>query len=194
MDSVRDLQEPHDDPRDQQEIVQEALVDLQNRLDASPLDTPRALWAYALAVLKRQDVDLHRRRTAEKRGEGKVGSLEGLAAAQGDEEANNWEESLQEAGQRPRERSTERAVADREVREQLRAFFQEHLSSSWQLRVAEAHFLDALSPSEIAGLTGKTPHEIRMMKARAVRTLRNLPAAERQRLLDILATVEDDEV
>lgn len=183
----------NDDPRDQAEIVQEALIDLQSRLKASPLRARRALWAYALATLKRKAIDLHRKRTAEKRGEGKVRSLEGLAAAyeEGDEHGV-WEESLQEAGGYPGERTTERAVSKGEMRLQLKAFFRKHFSSSWQLWVAEAHFLDGLRPVEIARLMGKTPHEIRMVKARAVRKLRNLPTAERERLLEILASVEDD--
>lgn len=181
------------DPRDQGEIVQEALIDLQKRLNESPLRAPRALWAYALATLRRKAIDLHRKRTAEKRGKGEVGSLEGLAAAYQEEEGQgSWEESVQEVGRRPQERATERAVVDREVREQLKALFRKHISSSWQLHVAEAHFLDGLRPAEIAGLTGKTPHEIRMVKARAVRKLRSLPAVERQRLLEILAGGEEE--
>lgn len=190
---ARQAPKVNDDPRDQEEIVQETLIDLERRLDETPLHAPRALWAYALATLKRNDVDLYRKRTAEKRGEGKVGSLEGLAAAyQEEEDAGSWEESLQAAGQRPGERSTERTVVEREVREQLQALFREYFSSEWQLRVAEAHFLDDLRPAEIAELTGKSPHEIRMVKARAVRKLRNLPADERERLLEILAGAEEE--
>lgn len=182
----------NDDPRDQEEIVQEALIDLKHKLDEKPLQAPRALWAYALATLKRKEIDRHRRRTAEKRGEGEVGSLEGLAAAYREEGPGTWEERVQAAGQGSRERATERAVADREVREQLKALFERLFSSSLQLWVAEAHFLDGLRPAEIAGLAGKTPHEIRMVKARAVRKLRSLPAAERQRLLALLAGGEEE--
>jgi len=183
----------NDDPRDQEEIVQEALIDLRQGLEESPLRKPRAFWAYALLALKRKSIDLHRKRTAEKRGEDRVRSLEGLSAdVEEDEVLGSWEEGVQETDQRLNERTTERSVVKREVRAQLRAFFERHFSSSWQLRVAEAHFLDGLQPAEIAGLTGKTPHEIRMVKARAVRKLRNLPADERERLLEILAGAEEE--
>ena len=177
-----------DHPQEQEEVVQEALFDLQSRLVGERLAAPRALWAYALTALRRKQIDRHRRQQALKRGGDNVLSLEGM---EDEDDGRAWQEVLPGAGMQ--ERETEGTVAKRETRQQLRDFFQAHLSSPLQRAVVEAHFLDGLSPADIAGLVGKKPHEIRMAKARAVARLRALPEGAMQELSEILNRWEEED-
>lgn len=170
-------------PPEQEEAVQETVIALQQQLQNAPLKTPRAFFAYALQVLRREVIDLHRRRTAVMRGEGAESSLEEIS-----EEDDNWEEQITAATNEWQ--SVEMHVADKEIREQLENFFRRHLASQLQVEVAEAHFLDGLSPVEIAELMGKRPHEIRLLKARIVQKLQALNEEDRQQLLAILGQIE----
>ena len=170
-------------PSEQEEAVQESVIALQRQLQEAPLNAPRAFFAFALQVLRRMVVDLHRRRTAVMRGGGNDLSLEEMG-----EESDNWEEQVAappEEGQ-----SVEMHVANKEIRQQLQTFFRRHLPTELQWQVAEAHFLDGLSPVEIAALMGKPAHEIRLVKARIVQKLQNLAELDRQQLLAILGQVE----
>lgn len=172
-------------PPEQEEAVQEAVIALQQQLQEAPLKAPRALFAYALQVLRREAIDLHRRRTAVMRGEGAEFSLEEIS-----EEGDNWEEQITDVTNEGQ--SVEMHVADKEIRQQLENFFRRHLASELQVEVAEAHFLDGLSPVEIADLMGKRPHEIRLLKARIVQKLQTLNEEDRQQLLAILGRVEEE--
>lgn len=172
------------DPVEQDALAQDAVVDLQRRLSQRPLKSGRALWAYALQTMRRKQIDEHRRRTAVMRGEGLELSLEEIGDSQPDGEESEWEEKL--ASRTESERNVEETVAAEQIHEQLCAFFQDHLPTELQQQVAKAHFLDGLTPQEIAAQLGKKPHEIRMVKARVVATLRALPAEARRRLLNIL--------
>ena len=178
------------DPAEQIALAQTAVIGLQRRLSQTPLKAPRALWAYALQAMRSALIDEHRRRTAIMRGDGRELSLEDLGEAAADGEGSEWDEeiSLREEG----ERSVEDSVANEQVRQQLRAFFQQHLPTDLQREVAEAHFLDGLEPQAIAQLLGKRPHEIRMVKARIVHTLRNLTPGDRQKLLSVLKAAHDE--
>jgi len=172
------------DGSEQAALAQSAAIRVQRRLSQAPLRVPQAFWMFALRALRTTWIDEHRR-------EGdKVLSLEELVESQADGEGVSWEEKIpiQEQG----ERGVEDSVADEQTRRQLRTFFQRHLSTDRQRQVAEAHFLDGLEPKAIAQLMGKRPHEIRMVKARIVHTLKSLPAAERQELLEILDTARDE--
>lgn len=169
---------------EQEEAVQEVVIALQQQLQNAPLKTPRAFFAYALQVLRREAIDLHRRHTAVIRGEGKETSLEEFS-----EESDNWEEQMTSTTNEGQ--SVEMHVAEKEIRQQLESFFRRHLTSELQLQVAEAHFLDGLSPVEIAGLMGKQPHEIRLIKARIVQKLQTLDEADQQQLLAILGQIEE---
>ncbi len=171
--------------RDEQDsLVQLAISDLQARLEQSPLKAPRALWAYALQTMRAKMIDEHRRRTAVMRGDGLELSLEEISAGQSGPAESDWEEHISD--HETSERSVEDHVANEQVRQQLRDFFRTHLATDLQLRVAEEHFLNGLSPQEIARLLGKKPHEIRMIKARIVQTLHHLPPEAHRKLLDIL--------
>ncbi|HNB54708.1 MAG TPA: sigma-70 family RNA polymerase sigma factor [Anaerolineales bacterium] len=170
-------------PAEQDDLVQETLIELNTRLPSNPLKTPRALWAYLLQIMRNKHTDHHRRATAVKRGEDNLLSLEDLNDASGNETATSWEEIH---GTQTNPRATEDQVTAQDLRQRLVTLFQTHLRSENQIQVAEAHFLDGLSPQEIADLWGKKPHEIRMIKARIVQTLRDLPPTARQELFDIL--------
>jgi DNA-directed RNA polymerase specialized sigma24 family protein len=84
-------------------------------------------------------------------------------------------------------------VSDQEVRRQLRQFGLEHLPTELQRQVFEAHFLDGLTPAEIAGLLGKQPHEIRLIKARTVKKIKELSPTAMQQLLEIIGGLAPDE-
>jgi RNA polymerase sigma factor (sigma-70 family) len=177
--------------QEQEEVVQETLSELQDLLRQKPLQAPRAFFAYALQILRRKTIDLHRRRTAVKRGKNAVLSLEGIEESRSDDADITWEEKI--SADKEDQRGTERTVVDQEIRQQLLAFFHQHLTTELQRQVATAHFLDGLSPVEIAGLMGKQPHEIRLVKARVVQTLRGLPLDSRQVLLDILGKLTPED-
>lgn len=188
--------------QEQEDVVQETLIELQSILRQKGLRTPRTLWAYALQILRRKQIDIHRMRSAKKRGEDKIISLEAMGT-DGDAESR-WEEQLAvgETGLAALERSstnrrgTENEMANQEIEEQLQTFFQQYLPTPLQQQVAAAFFLDGLTPKEIAALVGKKPHEIRLLKARVVKRLRDLPAAQQQELMQILdrgGEVDNDE-
>lgn len=166
-------------PQEQEEMVQESLNKLQTLLQKSPLKAPRAFFAYTLQLLQSGRVDLYRHRAALKRGGDTDLSLEVL-----NEEDETWHEIIKG------EEHTENTVADLEIRQQLQDFFHQHLPSELQYQVAVAHFLDGLEPADIAGLMGKPPHEIRLVKARAVQNLKGLSEMNRQALLTILGKLE----
>jgi len=179
-------------PKDTDRLIQEVLISLHEKLEKAPLKAPRAFWVFALQALKRKNIDLNRRDTAVKRGGGDELYLEELAAGDPDVDQHAWEEKRTTPGSEPR--VTEKTVINREISHQVRAFFQAHLPTDLQRQVAEAHFLDGLSPRDIAQLMGKQPHEIRLVKARAVQKLRNLPSDEYQTLLEILEKRNGDTV
>lgn len=178
--------------QEQEDVVQETLIELQAVLQQEGLRAPRTLWAYALQTQKRKQIDIYRKRSAKKRGEDKIISLEVMGTDNDDE--SRWEEqlavgkadlaTLQSSG--INRRGTENEMANREIEEQLQMFFRQHLPTPLQQQVAAAFFLDGLTPKEIAALVGKKPHEIRLLKARVVKGLRDLPELERQELLRIL--------
>ena len=177
-------------PKDTDRLIQEVLISLHEKLEKTPLKTPRALWSYALQALNRKNIDLNRRDTAVKRGGGDELYLEELEAYGPGNEQHAWEEKQRTPGTEPR--VTEKFVINGEIRSQIQAFFQMHLPSDLQRQVAEAHFLDGLSPREIAQLMGKQPHEIRQAKARAVQKLRDLPADILEPLLEIIENENGD--
>ena len=169
-------------------VIQEAVTDLHQALQRSPLKSPRAFLAYALNSLRRKNIDLYRRRTAVKRGGDDEIYLTEMKPNSPNDENSPWDEITEIQGSETR--SMETSLATEEIKEQIRVFFRNHLSTSLQRQVAEAHFLDGFSPSEIAQLMGKRPHEIRMAKARVVEKLRNLPPVVRQSLLDIIGAID----
>jgi len=171
-------------PMDSDRLIQEVLISLHEKLEKTPLKAPRAFWAFILQMLKRKNIDLNRRDTAVKRGGGDELYLEELEI---DDDQYSWEEKKRPPGIKPR--VTEKDVIDDEIRNRIRALFKAHLPTNLQQKVAEAHFLDGLTPREIAQLMGKQPHEVRLLKARAVQKLRNLPPDEYQTLLEILEKI-----
>jgi RNA polymerase sigma factor (sigma-70 family) len=173
-------------------MVQETLLALQSALPQSAT----AFLAYAMQTLKRKQIDLNRGGTAEKRGGGNVLSLEGLSGQAKEGDGRSWDEKLQEyaiSASSANWRTIERAVSDQEVRCQLRQFGLEHLPTELQRQVFEAHFLDGLTPAEIAGLLGKQPHEIRLIKARVVKKIKELSPTAMQQLLEIIGGLAPDE-
>lgn len=177
------------DSAEQEDLVQETLIELHTRLPDDPLKAPRALWAYLLQIMRNKRTDHHRRATTVKRGEDELLSLEELNASSTDDPPTTWEDTQ---GPQTNPRDTEDQVTAQDLRQRLATLFQTHLRSETQIQVAEAHFLDGLSPQEIADLWGKKPHEIRMTKARIVQTLRELPPAARQELFEILDKLEGE--
>ena len=178
------------DPVEQDALAQDAVIDLQRHLNRSPLKSTRALWAYALQTMRRKQIDEHRRRTAVMRGEGLELSLEEIGSSQSGDEETDWEEKLSIRAES--ELSVEETVAAEQIRQQVQAFFQDYLPTELQRQVAVAHFLNGLTPQEIAEQLGKKPHEIRMVKARVVETLRTLPSEARRKLLSILGAPRDE--
>ncbi|MCA9950129.1 MAG: sigma-70 family RNA polymerase sigma factor [Anaerolineales bacterium] len=177
---------------DREDVLQETMLQLQTTLDNAGLAVPRTLWMYALQVLKRKAIDMYRVDTAVSRGGGTITlSLEDMSAEGIDRAALA---GTQHALTGLDERRIENSVSNREARTELKAFFQQQLRSEQQQLVAELHFLDGLSPKEIAALLGKKPHEIRMVKARVIQTLRALPTDEQERLLRILDAAAEEEV
>lgn len=175
------------DPAGQDELVQETLAALQKRLTAAPLNAPQTFWAYALRSLRHRQVDHHRRRTATKRRQDATVWLEDAPADRADDD---WQERV--AAPVGLQLDVEGDLIRAELRRQLQGFFQAHLPTSLQARVAELHFLDDLSPAQIALLLNKKPHEIRMVKARVVKTLRNLRPELRTELLVLLEGGNDE--
>jgi len=178
------------EPHEPEVVIQEVLADLHRRLCKSPLKTPRALWAFVLQGMKNKNRDLFRRRTANIRGGGNELYLEEITK-QFEGEAYDPEERLMAGDAQQRE--TESRVADEELSEQLREFFRRYLPTTFQQQVAEASFVDGLSPKEIAQLMSKQAHEIRLAKARVVQALRALPPEEKEQLQAILGSVLNPE-
>jgi len=175
----------------QDELVQETLIELHSKLAANPLNAPRALWGYLLQTMRHKRTDHHRRATAVKRGDDTLLSLEELNDEDADEQTSAWQETVAVANAlRTDPRDIENQVTDQDLRARLQTLFRAHLRSEMQIQVAEAHFLDGLSPQEIAELLGKRPHEIRLIKARVVKILRALPPPARQELYEILEKFE----
>ena len=110
--------------QEQQDMVQEALQELQDSLQQQGLRVPYTLWAYALQVLRRKHIDLHRKRMAKKRGEDQILSLE-EAVADNDDRGTSWEETLTTT--QDQKHHTEHVMAQQETRTQLQAFFRRHL-------------------------------------------------------------------
>lgn len=169
---------------EREEVVQETMIRLHDAFENNGLAAPRALWAFALQTLRNTNIDRHRRRTTQKRDDSKTRSLEEHA------------EQRHHTAVRPlpvdalpgkrRLRPLEDTVINRDRRRQLDQFFERHLSSDLQLFVARSFFLENQTPAQIAALMQKTPHEVRMIKARVLRTLRALPPSEIDSLLEIL--------
>ena len=176
------------DLREREDIIQETLLQLHLQLNKTPIESPRAFLVYVLQVFKGKNVDYHRRKTAVKRGEENTVYLEDGIPASSQNKDTNWEDRFKSVEENE-DRIVENAIADEDVRSQIRTFFRTYISSPLQLQVAEAHFLDGLSPVEIARLLNKQPHEIRMAKARVVNTLRNLSPDVRAKLLEILGSL-----
>lgn len=174
-------------PEEHEDVIQEALADLQTFLAKNELEAPQAFLMYALQALRRKAIDMNRKRVAVSRG--------------GDQNPLSWEEMNEEfpekdvkaASVRKIERKVENVVSNAELRAKLKAFFQRHLSSDQQLLVAKLYFLDGLEPKEIAGLLGKRSHPIRMVKARIVQTLRALPPDRKEILLEILDEIDRED-
>ena len=177
-------------PKDSDRLIQEVLIKLHDKLEKEPLKAPRAFWVFVLQTLRRKNIDLNRRDTAVKRGGGDELYLEELAEGDPDADQHVWEEKKGTPGTEPR--GMEKFVINGDIRNQIQAFFQAHLPTDLQRQVAEAHFLDGLSPQEIAQLMGKQPHEIRQAKARAVQKLRGLPADILKPLLEIIENKNGD--
>lgn len=170
-------------PDDQEQLVQETILSLQSRLRAGPIDTPRAFLGYALTALRHRHIDLHRRRTAARRRQDRYLPLADVEAKGSDEAMLPWEEGAAMTNGR----ETEESVAGRQTHRQLQTFFRTYLTSPLQRQVAELHYLEDLRPAQIAPLLGKRPHEIRLIKARLIQTLRDLPPAAQQELQTILS-------
>ncbi|MFZ0547027.1 MAG: sigma-70 family RNA polymerase sigma factor [Candidatus Promineifilaceae bacterium] len=178
-------------PPTRQEIIQETLIALQNSLTQSPLQNPHSFLSYALRTLRRQHIDWNRRQTAEKRDWRNTIALEELdKSGQKEGDGQKWDEFLTTSSSNWR--TIEGTVSNQEVRQQLLQFAQEHLPTNLQQDVFEAHFLDGLQPAEIARLFGKQPHEIRMIKARTVKRIKELPLEEIKKLLNILGRLESN--
>ena len=182
---VRYLSPAPDEP---EVLVQETATDLHRTLKRSPLKSPRAFLAYALKALQRKNIDLNRQLMAYKRGNDDELYLAEMESDSFDDDSYRWDEIKDT--QDSETRAMEASVATEEIKEQIRIFFRKHLSTSLQKQVAEAHFLDGLSPSGIAELMGKRPHEIRMVKARVVSKLRDLPPDVHRSLLDVLGAID----
>jgi RNA polymerase sigma factor (sigma-70 family) len=168
---------------DQQELVQETLIDLEAAFGRAALSQPYTLWAYALQALRHRSIDRSRRDKAFKRGEGLELSLEEVKADP-EEGDGGWEERLAPADAERRE--VEAQVTGEDTYRRLQRLFRDSLATPLQILVAEAHFLEGLTPQEIAARLGKQPHEIRQLKARIVHTLRHLPPERYQELMALL--------
>lgn len=168
--------------QDHQEIAQESLISLQKQLTKEPLRQPRTLWAFVLQIARNQAIDLNRQRTTAKRG-----PEEEMPADEPDE-AESW---LEQKTLDNSPHQIEQAAGASISRQQLLTFFEALLPTRLQYQVAVMHFLDNLEPAEIAPLLDKKAHEIRLVKARIVETLRNLPPEKQQALLAILGNDDD---
>ena len=174
-------------PEEQEDVIQETLADLQTFLAKNELEAPQAFLMYALQALRRKSIDMNRKQDSVSRG--------------GAQNPLSWEEMNEESPEKiikvgstgNVERKVENVVSNAELRTKLKAFFQRHLSGDQQLLVAELYFSDGLEPKEIAGLLGKSPHSIRMVKARIVQTLRTLPSDQKGILLEILDEIDREE-
>lgn len=178
---------PNPDERDV--LVQETAAGLYRGLEKSSIKSPRAFLAYALNALRRKNIDLHRRKAALKRGRDDAIYLEEVELTHSDKDKPHWEDSISAAEFYAR--SVEQTLVTNETRQKIQAFLREYLATDLQIQVTEAHFLDGLTPKEIAQLMGKRPHEIRMIKARAVQTLRSLPPEARQELLRMISPIDE---
>jgi RNA polymerase sigma factor (sigma-70 family) len=173
-------------PDDQEQLVQETILNLQSRLRVDRTNAPRAFFGYALTALQNRQKDLYRRRTAARRRQGRELPVVELEVNEPAQDLLAWEEVT--AGGSGRE--TEESVMNRQAQGQLRAFFEVYVTSPLQRQVAALHYLEDLNPAEIAPLLGKRPHEIRLIKARLVQSLRDLPPAAQQELQAILGGFE----
>jgi len=179
------LQASHNNPHnnDPEGLAQETIAILVAKLPQLTIK-PRTFLAYALQSLKNKNRDLNRRTSAAKRSEKDTLYLEEIEATSPGDETPHWEEKIETFEMEPN--PPEKSMDTKEIHARIKAFFRTHLSSDLQIWVAEAHFLAGFSPAEIADQLGKYPHEIRLVKARVVRKLKNLPPEEKQKLLDIL--------
>lgn len=176
--------------QEREDVVQEALISLHAAFQSDSLQAPRALWAFALQALRNTAISRHRLRATKKRGQDKVESLEENQERR--QSTPPAQSPLTTEPGAPQLRPLEETVINRDRRRQLQAFFEQHLKSELQLTVARAFYLENQTPAEIAALLGKSPHEIRMVKSRIVRTLRSLPPPEMERLLSILDAPSDE--
>lgn len=171
-------------PERHEDLVQEAIIELQQRLQQAPLHTPHAFLAFALRVLQRKAIDLARSEQAQVRG--------GRATTLSLEELTTTDipRAIGDAGPATDHRTTEVSAFDRLDEQQLIAFFDQHLPTDLQRYIAKATFVDGLEPRLIAARLGKPVHEVRLAKARVVESLRRLYAEGHQQLIDILKVEE----
>jgi RNA polymerase sigma factor (sigma-70 family) len=175
------------DSDERENLLQETMEKLQQRLSSGGIEHPHALFVYASQVLRNRHIDNYRRRDAAERG-----GLEEVPIEEtndGDEDSLDWQETM--STDQPGQRTTEEEVAQAQTADQLRAFFRRYLQSELQQQVAELSFIEGLEPMEIADRLQKSPHEIRMAKGRMVQALRSLPPEAQRLILEIMGT--DDE-
>ncbi len=171
-------------PEKHEDLVQEAVIELQQRLQQAPLRTPRAFLAFALRVLQRKAIDLARSEQAQARGgRATTLALEALTAA-------DIPQAIGEVQGTSDHRATEASAFGRLDEQQLIAFFEQHLPTDLQQQIAIATFVNGLEPRLIAARLGKPVHEVRLAKARVVERLRRLYAEGHQQLIDILKVEE----
>lgn len=175
-------------PHEPDVLLQETLLELHRRLLKSSLEKPVTFFVYCLQTLRTTSISLFRRQSAIKRGEKNTIYLEEMEGDHSSEEDESWEDRL--PAPESETQSVENELANKDIRTRLSALFRAHLPTPLQVQVAEAHFLDGLSPVEIAQLMGKQPHEIRNIKARIVKTLQKLPEKARAELLELISLYE----
>jgi RNA polymerase sigma factor (sigma-70 family) len=174
-------------PDHQDDIAQETLIDIQARWQKGQgLNKPSSLFSFLLTVMRNRSIDLQKKRKAKKRGEDKKISLETMAQTNDDSDTQNWEERIMNEAENP----TSETVEMNQLRDQLNQFFESVLPTYLQQTVAKAHYLDDLSPTEIATLLGKESAQVRNIKARVVKILRTLPPDKLNKLMEILSQLE----
>ena len=169
------------DPTRGDEIVQESVFALQQRWLSQGLRQPQSLWSQLLNEMRSKAIDLQRKESAQKRGAGKVQSLD----PSGDFE-HEGDSHLDRLEQHPTTSEPSRIVLTVERHHRLVQYFEQHLPTQLQQQVATALFIDGLPPREIATLMKKQPSEVRSIKSRLVNKLQALPDEEKSRLKEIL--------